>query len=63
MDNDKLIQEYLRLKKPHLYKIEQEVKKVIDDTGYGEVFVNCLIKDGKLHFYEVTGTHRTKVQG
>ena len=47
--------EYLKKKKPYLFKIEMEVRRITNATGYGDISINCIIREGKVFSSDVGG--------
>jgi hypothetical protein len=46
----------LKNHKPYLYKLEQEIQKVINETGFGQVDCNFTIKDKRVYLSEFYGS-------
>lgn len=49
---------YLRQKYPHLYDIQMQVLRVIDQSGYGDVSVVLTIQNGVVEKGEILGSAR-----
>jgi len=57
IDETKLL-EYLKKYKPYLYDLEVEVRKVINDTGYGDVSLSCIIRSKKVFSVDFIGARK-----
>ncbi len=40
--------EYLKKHYPHLYDLQMEITKVVDESGFGEATITCTIRSGKV---------------
>ena len=47
MNNQDLLK-ILEQDKPYLYLLEQEIEKVAKATGFGDVSISCIIREGKV---------------
>lgn len=50
---------FLRKNYPHLYEFQREIKRVVEETGYGEVSVHCTVRNKKVFSTDVGGWVKT----
>jgi len=58
MNNDKEFLLYLKNNHKHLYDFELEIRKVALDTGFGDVGVSCVVRNGKVFSLDIVGARK-----
>lgn len=58
--NDEQFLDHLKEKYPYLYKIEDEVKRVVSDTGFGNPSFSLRVVNGKVQFIDIISSSTFK---
>jgi hypothetical protein len=45
---------YLKRHYPHLYSFEMNIRKVVEETGFGDASVTCIVRHGKVFSWDST---------